>query len=162
MRGLPGDSESGENPIMPNDRTDPAPWGGCAALGFWHGQLHKCNFRSQKRQLNTNAMHEENMNKTYKRMVVIGFVAIGLACFALKLVLFYYYQGISPQIPNPTNGQIYPLNNHGYIFYVTTNQNLWQDILWYAFFVFAIGGGFLEARWKAIKNIYDELPKKLY
>jgi len=33
-------------------RANPAPWGGCAALGFWHGQLHKCNFRSQKRQLN--------------------------------------------------------------------------------------------------------------
>jgi len=101
------------------------------------------------------------MNKKYKKIIVISSVAIGLTSFAVKLLLFYYFMSISPQQANPMTGQIYTLNNHGYIFYVTKAQNLWQDILWYAFFAFAIGGGLLEVRWKTIRNIFDEIPKDL-
>jgi hypothetical protein len=101
------------------------------------------------------------MKKKHKKIMVIGLMSIGVTCFVLYLTLFHYYMGISPQRPSMEYGQLYPLNNHGYIFYVTKNQALWQDILWYTFFVFALGGGLLEVKWKTIQNIGDWLPKKL-
>jgi hypothetical protein len=88
----------------------------------------------------------------HKKVMVICFVTLALACFVLKLILYYHFMDTSPQTPNIATNQVYPLNNHGYIFYVTMNQNLWQDILWYAFFVFGLAGGILEARWKTIRT----------
>jgi hypothetical protein len=102
------------------------------------------------------------MKRMYKKIIVITSVSVGLVCGVLNLALFYYYMGVSPQSPNLVTGQVCPFNNHGYIFYVTRNQGLWEDILRYAFIVFAFGGGLLGVRWKTIKNIYEDLPKKLY
>jgi len=97
-----------------------------------------------------------------KKALVIGLLSIGLLSFILKLILFFYLQGISPQTPNIATCRIYPLNNHGYIFYVTRIQSLLQDILFDSFFIFAFGAAILELRWKTIRNLFDEMPKKPY
>jgi len=55
------------------------------------------------------------------------------AAFVLKMGLFLYLFSHSPSTPNPENGEIYPLSNHGYIFYVTRLQNVLQDALIYVF-----------------------------
>ncbi len=100
------------------------------------------------------------MSKKNKKTIVIGLLSIGMVCLVLNLGLFYYYMGISPQTSSPSYGQVHPLNNHGYIFFVTKTQALLQEILWYSFMVFALGAGLLEAKWKTIGNIFDWLPKK--
>ena len=105
---------------------------------------------------------KEFMTFRTKKALVISLLSIGLLCFIVKLILFFYLQGISTQTPNIATGKIYPLNNHGYIFHVTRLQSLLQDILFAAFFIFAFGAAILELRWKTIRNLFDEMPKKPY
>lgn len=116
--------------------------------------------------LNTEPFREVGCRKKYmtfrtKKTLVIGLMSIGILSFILKLILFFYLQGNSPRIPNISTFQIYPLNNHGYIFYVTKIQSLVQDILFDAFFLFAVGSAILEIRWKTIRNQFEEIPKEL-
>ena len=101
------------------------------------------------------------MNRYAKKYIVISMLSIGITSFAVKLLLFYYLLGISPQTPNLSTGEIYALNNHGHIFYVTKTQNIIQDATFYIFIVLAFGAAFLNLRWKAIANPHDNLPKKL-
>jgi len=81
-----------------------------------------------------------------------------LVSFALKLFLFYYLMDISPRTPNIATGQVWPLNNHGYIVYITRSQNIVQYVLFYAFIALGLAAGGLNIRWNAIKNKYHETP----
>jgi hypothetical protein len=100
------------------------------------------------------------MTPRLKKAIVISLVTVGLLSFITKLLLFFYLLQYAPKEPNPVTGAIYPLNNHGYFFYVVKNQSLLQDYLFYAFFIFAFGGAILGQRWKTFRNLFDEMPKK--
>jgi hypothetical protein len=95
-----------------------------------------------------------------KKFVVVAMIAAGFTAFVLKLGLFFYWLSYGPTLPRPETGQIYPLNNHGHIFYVTQAQSVLQDCLMYAFLVFAFGGAILNGYWKVIHNPYNDLPKE--
>jgi len=45
---------------------------------------------------------------------------LGLACF-LGTISFYYLPGV-PTAPNPATGNVYPINNHGYVTYLNHRQ----------------------------------------
>lgn len=100
------------------------------------------------------------MTPRSKKAIVISLVTIGLLSFIIKLLLFFYLMEYAPKEPNTFTGDIYPLNNHGYIFYVVKRQSLLQDVLLYAFIIFTFGATLLEQRWKTIRNLFDEMPKK--
>ena len=102
------------------------------------------------------------MNRTVKKYILITIITLAITSFVAKLILFYYLMGISPQAPNPSTGEIYALNNHGYIFYVSRTQNIIQDATFYGSMALALCAYLLNSRWKAIANPYDDLPKKLY
>jgi hypothetical protein len=72
----------------------------------------------------------------------------GMGAFVLNMVLWFYWLDHSPAAPRTDTGQTYPLNNHGYYFYVTKAQNLVQEGLMVAFVVGVFGGAFLNQRWK--------------
>jgi hypothetical protein len=95
-----------------------------------------------------------------KKIIVISLVTAGLVSFIIQLLLFFYLMEYAPTQPNAVTGEIYPLNNHGYIFYVIKAQSLLQNILFYVFIIFAFGGAILNLRWKTIRSPYNEMPKK--
>jgi len=83
-----------------------------------------------------------------KKIIVRSLVAGGFLSFIIQLLLFFYLMEYAPIKPNIATGEIYPLNNHGYIFYVIKTQSILQDTLFYAFFIFVIAAIILEQRWK--------------
>jgi len=100
------------------------------------------------------------MTARSKKATVVSLVTVGFLSFIIKLLLFFYLMEYAPTRPNMVSGEIYSLNNHGYIFYVIKIQSILQDALFYAFFIFAFGAAILEQRWKTIRNLFDEMPKK--
>jgi hypothetical protein len=56
-----------------------------------------------------------------RTVVLVG--AIGLAAFVGSFVFYDRLMRISPLAPNPATHQVHELNEHGYVFYVTTGQN---------------------------------------
>jgi hypothetical protein len=94
--------------------------------------------------------------KAWKAWTMIGLLSVALSGFILKLILFFYLQGISPKTPDIVAGRTYPLYNHGYIFYVSRNQSLLQDILFYSFGVLVLVLGYLQLRWK-IRNPFEDI-----
>jgi hypothetical protein len=63
----------------------------------------------------------EGPDKTVKAIVTAGSV-VGFVAFLLAFPLTQYLIHISPTAPDPATGHICSLNEHGYIFYVTTIQ----------------------------------------
>jgi hypothetical protein len=102
------------------------------------------------------------MTNNTKRSIVTALVIIGITAFISKLVLFFYLMGKAPISPNIVTGEIYKLNNHGYYFYVIKSQSILQDLLFVIFFIFALGGGILEVKWKTRKNLYDISLKNIF
>jgi hypothetical protein len=74
---------------------------------------------------------------------------------------FFHFQNVAQTKPNPATGQIYEVNNHGYIFYLTKNQKIAAFIPYFvamaSFGIVAV----LECRWKIYKKIYGEPPESL-
>jgi len=93
-----------------------------------------------------------------KKIIVTSMLVIWLASFIIQLILFCYLRSISPRIPNMATGEIYPLNDHGYIFYVRKICWLYCERIYFYLFVFGLGGGILNLKWKIFKSY--ELPKK--
>lgn len=85
-------------------------------------------------------------------------MATGFASFALKMILFYYLMQVSPQVSNLATGQVWPLNNHGYIVYITRSQNILQYALFYAFVVLGVAAAILNFHWNVTRNKYDVTP----
>ena len=88
-------------------------------------------------------------------------MAIGMSLFILHEVLWFYWLDHNPSTPRIETGQIYPLNNHGYYFYVTKSQKLFDDSGFFTFVVFCFGGVILGRQWKVIRDPGDNLPRKL-
>ena len=57
--------------------------------------------------------------------------AMTFGAFAVNLSTFVYYYETSPRKPQPKVGEIYKLDNHGDIFYVTKTES---ELVWYAFY----------------------------
>ena len=60
-------------------------------------------------------------------------MAIDLATFLASFVFYYHLMQISPTAPNPAARQLYELNEHGHLFYVTRGQHS-------TFFALLLGG----------------------
>jgi hypothetical protein len=62
----------------------------------------------------------------------------------------------------PATGQIYPVNDHGYYFYVSRTQSILLDsLLSFAFPLFFFLAAILGAHWKVIPMLGNK-PKKFY
>jgi hypothetical protein len=58
-------------------------------------------------------------------IAVIILVAASFTCFGFGLS---FYFGKFPATPQPAQGRIYPLNNHGYITYLTKHDTITQEV----------------------------------
>jgi hypothetical protein len=50
-------------------------------------------------------------------------MAIGVAGFVASFAFYDHLMHISPTAPNPATRQVYELNQHGHLFYVTSSQH---------------------------------------
>jgi len=88
--------------------------------------------------------------------------SIGIAAFIVSFVFFQILKSSSPTFPVSAAQQVYQMNSHGYLFYVT-RENYW---IHYSLLYGGWSMGFLTAllnyRWKVIHNLTLEgwkLPK---
>ncbi|MGA3286139.1 MAG: hypothetical protein ABSD46_01790 [Bacteroidota bacterium] len=103
------------------------------------------------------------MTQKIKKVSVTAIVSIAVLLFVLKWILFFHLQDISPTTPNNITGEICPISNHGYIFYVTQWQSYLQFYLLIIPLLFGFIATLLDRRWKVFRNYYEELAKsKLY
>jgi hypothetical protein len=70
---------------------------------------------------------------TTRRRTVTIIMAIGIAGFVASFVFYGHLMHISPTVPNPATCQVYELNQHGHLFYVTSGQHS-------TFFTLQLGG----------------------
>ena len=92
-------------------------------------------------------------NRTYNLLFRFGPVVLILT-FVIWGLLLVYWGNYAPTIFDPSNGRIYPYNNHGKIVYL----NLTEQILQYALPFGAFGGGlvlrWLENKQKKASNVW--------
>ena len=93
-----------------------------------------------------------SLDVNYRRLIVIVLATVGLTGFFVSFGVFHHLQNVSPTKPFAAAGQIYQLNDHGYLFYVTREQ--------YLLFHMLLGGivlgtlaAILNYRWKVVKNL---------
>lgn len=75
------------------------------------------------------------MKKRAAKAVIVISVAVMLA--ALAFSISFYFRGLS-HTPEAAIGRIYPLNNHGYVVYMTHREKVQQeasDVIFAALFV---------------------------
>lgn len=69
---------------------------------------------------------------TKKKVGKVLVILFGVAFFlSFALSLSFYYRGL-PHNPQPEIGRIYPLNNHGYLLYMTRQEDIEQRVCAYA------------------------------
>jgi len=97
-----------------------------------------------------------------KKLIVnsLGITSL-LSWFLFIYFYFCRWQNVAPIKPSPATGQIYEVNYHGYVFYLTKQQEVtaWTFCLLavVAFVVLAI----LETRWKVYDRIYGKPRRSL-
>ena len=97
-----------------------------------------------------------------RKVLVITLAGIGITLFIIKYLTWQHLVSVSPTSANPLTGQLYPLNDHGDIFYVTKGENMLQDITFYGATFLCVVAGLLNFYWKALRSPIDDLPKKFY
>ncbi|HEY3914279.1 MAG TPA: hypothetical protein VGN61_07310, partial [Verrucomicrobiae bacterium] len=88
----------------------------------------------------------------YRRYIVIVIGTVGFTGFFASFALFFHLQGISPTIPIAAAGQVFQLNNHGYLFYVTREQYRLYHVLLSGWGLGALAA-VLNYRWKVVRNL---------
>jgi hypothetical protein len=92
-----------------------------------------------------------------KKNILNTIGAFSLISWVAFIYLYYFYfQNVAPRTPNLALGQIYKINNHGYIFYLTEKQKIVAFIpLIFAIFSIIIDA-ILEWRWKIYRKLYGK------
>ena len=100
------------------------------------------------------------MSFRIKKNILNSLAAITLISWLLFIQLYYYYFiNVAPIIANPATGQIYRINNHGYVFFLTAKQMIMAYIPLFIGIASLVAGVLLEWRWKIYQKIYGKPPK---
>jgi hypothetical protein len=94
--------------------------------------------------------------KTKKNILNIISALLLLSWVSFIYLHFFHFQSIAPTKPNPATGQIYKVNNHGWIFYLTREQELVTFSPFGIAIISLIVLALLEWRWKIYKQIYGQ------
>jgi hypothetical protein len=97
-----------------------------------------------------------------KKIILTTLLTVSLLSWLLFIYLYYsHWQDVAPREPNPAAGQIYEVNNHGYVFYLTRQQKITAFIPCGVAVVAFLTGALLENRWKVYEKIYGKRPRSL-
>ena len=98
----------------------------------------------------------------WKKGVAVACVALAIGAFASEQFYWHHLLNTSPTSTNPTTGQIYQLNEHGYFFYVTAAQRAVRVICLTVFAVAGLIAGVMNVRYKLFKNAIDDAQRRFY
>ena len=97
-----------------------------------------------------------------RRRIVIATATIGFTAFAVSFVVFDRLERSSPGSPVVKVGQVYSMNSHGHLFYVTRRQyGLFRSLIYGGWSLAVVAAG-MNNRWKVVHNLTPEgwqLPK---
>ena len=97
-----------------------------------------------------------------KKNILNSLSALCLISWILFIYFYYFhFQNVAPIKPDRDAGQIYEVNNHGYIFYLTMKQEIIALIPCVTAIISLGIGVALERRWKIYKQIYGQPRKPL-
>ena len=86
------------------------------------------------------------MVKYYKKIMIL-IAAIALICIFSGVYLDYHYVYTRPPTPQPEIGRIYKLNVHGTIAYLTKEEDLQLNYLFWVGFISIIIGAIITYIW---------------
>jgi hypothetical protein len=78
---------------------------------------------------------------------------IGITMFATSFVVFRVLERSSPTTPVSATHQVYQMNSHGYLFYVTPEKYWLIYTLLYGGWGLVALAAILNWRWKVIRNL---------
>lgn len=92
-----------------------------------------------------------------KKIILTGLGFVFLLSWLLHIYFYYFhFQNLAPVTPNAAAGQIHRVNNHGYVFYLTKQQEITAYIPCGVALVAFVIGALLERRWKVYEKIYGK------
>jgi len=92
-----------------------------------------------------------------KKTILTVLGAVFLLSWLLHIYFYYFrFQDLAPIRPNAATGQIYKVNNHGYVFYLTMEQEITAYIPCGVAFVAVVTLALLENRWKVYEKIHGK------
>jgi len=77
------------------------------------------------------------------RVAAYALIVVGALSAVSWLGLFFYYSETRPHHPEPENGRVIALNNHGQLSYLTGEEDRWMTLLSFGAAFMAIGGAIL-------------------
>src|SRR6266536_5271812 len=99
--------------------------------------------------------------KTKKIILIsLGWVSL-LSWFLFIHFYYFYFRNVAPTRPNSATGQVYEVNNHGYVFYLNKQQAILAFIPCGLAVIAFVTGAILESRWKVYEKIYGKWSKPL-
>jgi hypothetical protein len=81
------------------------------------------------------------MKKKAAQAVIIISTVVMFAAFAFGIS--FYYRCL-PHAPEPESGRIFPLNNHGYVLYMTHREQVQQEVSFVIFGVLFVVAAFTD------------------
>ncbi len=82
-----------------------------------------------------------------KKIILTSLSIVFLLSWLLHIYFYYFhFQSLAPITPNVAAGQIYEVNNHGYVFYLTKQQEITAYIPLGVALVAFVMGALLESR----------------
>jgi len=88
-----------------------------------------------------------------RRILVIVILTVGVVGFFSSFMFYQHLIAVSPTTPIPAIDQIWQLNQHGYLFYVTYQQYVLFHALLYGGWGLAVTAAILNYRWKVVHNL---------
>ena len=55
-------------------------------------------------------------------VMAVALLGVAMGSFVFYTALFFHFMDTQPTAPQPANGLVYPLNNHGWVCYLSANQ----------------------------------------
>ena len=100
------------------------------------------------------------MSFRMKKIILNSFGAVCLISWILFIYFYYFhFKNVAPIIANPATGQIYKVNNHGYVFFLTEKQTIIAFIPCFIAIASFVTCALLELRWKIYGKIYGKPPR---
>jgi hypothetical protein len=87
-----------------------------------------------------------NDQSRFLRALPLLFFAIAAGAIGWQFYLWFYYLSVAPRSPIPANGEVYPLQVHKEIVYLTKKQNDEVNGPWMLISIGAIAGAIITAK----------------
>ena len=69
-----------------------------------------------------------SLDVNHHQRIILRFMVSGFAAFGLALAFYRYLMAVSPTVADASSGRVCPMDEHGYVFFVTADQRIGKDV----------------------------------